>query len=62
MVLKHNLVVSSDSSNRKATAYLCINAMNSSVLPNTLAFGPNTQALDSFCLPLLLCFLFSTPW
>lgn len=54
MVLKHYLVAIAI--NRKAISYISIDVINYSVLPNTLASGPNTQALDSFCLPPLLCF------
>ena len=54
VVLKHYLVAIEI--NRKAVSCISINAINFSVLPNILAFGPNTQALDSFCPPALCCF------
>lgn len=54
MALKHYLVAIAI--NCKAISYISINVINFSVLPNTLAFGSNTQALDSFCRPPLLCF------
>lgn len=59
MAPKHYLVAIAI--NRKAISYVSINVMNFSVLPDTLAFGPNPQALGSFCLPRLLCFPPHTP-